>query len=46
MDVDAIPIGEEFPPTIRRQLDQCDAMVVVIGLRWPRDWEPMRAMRE
>jgi hypothetical protein len=34
MDVDAIPIGDEFPATIQRQLDQCDAMVVVIGPRW------------
>jgi formylglycine-generating enzyme required for sulfatase activity len=34
MDVDAIPIGEDFVETIKKRVGKCDVLIAVIGDRW------------
>ena len=34
MDVDSIPVGEDFVVHLRAQIDRCDAVVVLIGENW------------
>lgn len=34
MDVDAIPVGDDFRATLRTEIQQCDIVIVLIGNRW------------
>ncbi|MCY1142438.1 toll/interleukin-1 receptor domain-containing protein [Actinoplanes sp. Pm04-4] len=34
LDNTSIPLGTHFPPTIEKALDDCQALVAVIGVRW------------
>lgn len=33
-DIDSIPLGRDFVPVLRKALDGCDVMLVVIGRSW------------
>lgn len=44
MDVDNIPLGEDFTAVISRTLEQVDVVVVVIGPNWLRATDPTSAV--
>jgi hypothetical protein len=34
MDIDAIPLGEDFVEVINEKVGQCDVLIAVIGRQW------------